>query len=213
MSMNNPELRERAILPILVPLSAIVATEVIVFSMSRVLLTAGKQGAVVVALGTSLAIVIGAAFIAARPRIKSASIIGLLAILGLGSVAAGALAMQRGAFYEREAAASLPHLEVSAANLVFDTKTLELSAAGATIEFNNADTQPHNIAIYESADKLDSALFKGDIITAGASAAYEVPAIEPGAYYFQCDVHPTMKGEAVVEEGAGSPEHSGAQEG
>jgi len=42
----NPELRERAILPVVIPIGAIVFTEIIVFSLSRVLLATGHLIAV-----------------------------------------------------------------------------------------------------------------------------------------------------------------------
>jgi plastocyanin len=202
----NTELRERAILPILIPLLAIVLTEILVFAMSRILLTAGEMPAVVIALAAALAILIGAAVIAARPRIKTGTILGLLTILGIGTIAAGALALQRGPAYVREEAANRPVTEVAAADLAFDTDELKLGADGTVIEFDNADSQPHNIAVYEAEDDLDAALFKGAIISAGQSATYEVGPVEPGDYYFHCDVHPTMNGTAVVAEVAAEGE-------
>lgn len=199
---ENADLRERAVLPILIPLVAIVLTEIVVFSMSRVLLAMDKNGAVVVALAVAVAILVGAAFIAARPRMSSSAILGLLVVLGLFAVVAGAAAMRQGPHYLKEEAANRPKIDVSAADLAFDTDRLELSPGGAIINFKNADSQPHNIAIYPSEEQLDEPLFKGEIVSAGGSATYEVGAIEPGEHYFHCDVHPTMKGEAVVEEHA-----------
>jgi plastocyanin len=114
--------------------------------------------------------------------------------------------MQRGPAYEREAAAHRPELEVGAADLVFDTETLELAAGGTVIAFTNSDSQPHNIAIYPTEASLNDPLFKGEIIAAGQSTTYEVPAIRPGEYYFQCDVHPTMKGTASVTPHAPPPD-------
>ncbi len=99
--------------------------------------------------------------------------------------------------YLKEEASNRPKIDVSARNLAFDTDTLELSPAGAVINFENADTQPHNIAIYPSEEQLDEPLFKGEIVSAGGSATYEVDRIEPGEYYFHCDVHPTMNGAFV----------------
>lgn len=206
----NQELRERTILPVLIPVAAIIVTEIVVFSISRVLLAAGERGAVVIALGVALAILVGSAAIATSRRARSSSIVGLLVLLLLVTVGAGAFAIQQGPAYEREAEANLPKLEATAADLAFDTETLELSPEGAVIAFTNEDTQPHNIAIYPSSDELTKPLFKGEIISAGQSATYRVGPISPGAYYFQCDVHPTMNGRAVVEQGAGSAEHEGA---
>ncbi|MGH2758666.1 MAG: cupredoxin domain-containing protein [Actinomycetota bacterium] len=202
----NQELRERTILPVLIPVLAIVVTEIFVFSMSRVLLAAGEQGAVVIALGTAIAILVGAAAIAAGKRVRTSTIVGVLVLLGLVSVAAGALAIQRGPAYLSEEAADRPALEVAAADLTFDTDTLELSSGGAVIEFQNADSQPHNIAIYPSEASLNDPLFRGEVISAGQSVTYEVPAIRPGEYYFQCDVHPTMKGTAEVVPAGPPPE-------
>jgi plastocyanin len=206
----NTELRERAILPILIPVAAIVLTEIVVFSMSRVLLISGKNAAVVIALGAALAILIGATFIAARPRISTSAILGVLGVLLVGTIGVGAYALTQKPFYEREAEASRPTIEVSAASLAFDTETLELAPSGTVIDFQNADSQPHNIAIYDGKDATGAVLFKGAIINGGASAKYEVGELEPGVYFFQCDVHPTMKGTAVSEEGAGSEAHEGA---
>jgi plastocyanin len=195
--MNN-ELRERAILPVLIPVVAIIVTEIVVFSMSRVLLAAGETPAVVIGLGAALAILIGAAMIAARPRLKTASIVAVLALGGIVTIAAGVAAIQRGPAYEREEAENLPTIEVSADDLVFSTKTLELKTAGAHIDFENADTQQHNIAIFESAGDLGTPLFRGEMVEPGGSTTYEVPKQEPGTYYFHCDVHPQMNGKAVV---------------
>jgi plastocyanin len=202
----NTDLRERAVLPVLIPLLAIVLTEIIVFSMSRVLLAVDKEMAVVVALGTALAILIGAAFVAARPRMRPQALIGALVVLGLAAVGAGAVALKEGPNYLKEEAANRPKLELSAKDLSFDKKALEIAPSGAVIDFQNADTQPHNFAIYPSEDELDKALFKGSIVPAGSKAEYEVPAIDPGEYYFHCDVHPTMSGDVVVKESGESTE-------
>ncbi len=196
----NTELRERAVLPVLIPLLAIVLTEIVVFSMSRVLLAVDKNMAVVIALGAALAILVGAAFIAARPRLRSTTIIGLLVVLSLGAIGAGAYALREGPHYLKAEAASRPKIELSAKDLAFDKTALRISPTGAVIDFQNADTQPHNLAIYPSEEELESPLFKGAIIPAGGKTEYEVGPIEPGDYYFHCDVHPTMSGDVVVKE-------------
>ena len=206
MNTEVREMRERAIYPILIPLAAVVVVEFVVFCMSRVLLVAGKTPATVIALGVAVGILLGAAFVAARPRMGKGAIGGLLTFVALIVAASGAWALTQQPFYEREAEASRPEITVVAADLVFDTDTLNLSPEGTVINFDNQDTQPHNIAIYPGADQLKDPLFQGAIINGGAKTAYEVPAIEVGEYYFQCDVHPTMNGDAIVEEGAGGGE-------
>lgn len=210
MSTPNTELRERAIYPILIPLGAVVIVEIVVFAMSRVLLVSGKTPATLIALAAAVGIMIGASFVAARPRMSSRAIAGLLVLTGIVTVGSGAWALTQKPFYEREAEANRPEVAVSAANLAFDTDELHLAAGGTVIEFDNADSQPHNIAIYPSEEELNESLFKGEIIDGGASTTYEVGAIEAGTYYFHCDVHPTMQGEAVVEEGAAHGAEEGA---
>lgn len=193
------DLRERAVLPVLIPVAVIVVTEILVFSMSRVLLAAGRTQAVVIALAAAFGILLGAAAIAGQPRARSQTIVGLLVVLGLGTVVAGAVAAQRGAFYEKEGAgAEAPAVDVSASNLAFDTDTIELPAQGAVIRFSNEDTQSHNIAIFPDSESLGDPLFRGQIIDAGAETEYEVPELELGTYYFHCDVHPNMNGAVEV---------------
>jgi plastocyanin len=207
----NTDLRERAVLPVLIPLLAIVLTEIIVFAMSRVLLAVDKNMAVWIALAAALGILIGAAFVAARPRMRPQALTGALVVLGLGAVGAGAYAMREGPHYLKEEAANRPRIELGASNLAFDKTSLELSPAGAVIDFDNTDSQPHNLAIYPSEEELDAPLFKGAIIQAGQRTEYEIEHIEPGEYYFHCDVHPTMSGDVVVKEAGAESERTAGE--
>lgn len=58
--------------------------------------------------------------------------------------------------------------------------------------FRNLDGARHNVAIYP-ADSASQSIFVGETVT-DAAVTYEVPAIEAGAYFFRCDVHPEMVG-------------------
>lgn len=69
-------------------------------------------------------------------------------------------------------------------------------SAGETIglAFENEDEGvPHNVAVYED-DSAVQSLFVGDLVEGPTSVTYDVPALEPGEYYFRCDVHPQMNG-------------------
>jgi plastocyanin len=92
---------------------------------------------------------------------------------------------------------------VVASGLSFDTDTLTIPAGTATtLEFDNQDAgTPHNIAIYPSESQVssDAALFQGEIVTGPAKTTYDIPALDPGTYYFHCDVHPTMNGTVTVK--------------
>jgi plastocyanin len=90
-------------------------------------------------------------------------------------------------------------LVVTAKGLSFDTKELDLPAGQpTTITFHNEDAGiPHNIAIYTD-QSLSTALFQGEQFPGAATQEYQVPALDPGTYYFHCDVHTTMNGIVVV---------------
>lgn len=78
---------------------------------------------------------------------------------------------------------------VVAENIAFDTGTLSLPfGEPSTIAFESLDPVPHNVAIYT--EQGGESLFAGDLITQD-TVTYEVPPLDAGSYFFQCDVHPT----------------------
>jgi plastocyanin len=91
------------------------------------------------------------------------------------------------------------NVDLSADDLAFDASTIQAPAGEAfTITFTNLESQPHNVAVLteEGGDEV----VRGEVITGpDAEDVVEVPALEPGEYYFLCDVHPDMNGTIVVE--------------
>jgi plastocyanin len=82
--------------------------------------------------------------------------------------------------------------------LVFNVDTIEATAGeDFTITLVNNDTAPHNITIYseEGGEMLSET---GPTAEAGQTVTLDVSALEPGTYYFQCDIHPDMNGQVVV---------------
>lgn len=87
-------------------------------------------------------------------------------------------------------------LSVVAKDLVFQQTALTAKAGTAfTIDFDNQDSVPHNIAIKDAAG---ATLFKGEIVT-GKKVAYNVAALAAGQYAFWCEVHPNMTGTLTVQ--------------
>jgi plastocyanin len=88
---------------------------------------------------------------------------------------------------------------VTAQGLQFDTDTIALPPnAPSTIQFENNDAGiQHNIAIFTDSS-LGTNLFPGEIVTGPAAVDYRILPLEPGTYYFHCDVHPTMNGSVTV---------------
>ncbi len=67
-----------------------------------------------------------------------------------------------------------------------------------TLAFDNQDDGvPHNVAIYQDASAAQS-LFVGDLVDGPKTVTYDVPPLDPGEYYFRCDVHPQMNGTLVA---------------
>lgn len=93
-------------------------------------------------------------------------------------------------------------VSIVASGVAFDIDTMTFAAGEpATIEFDNQDQAPHNVAIYETeadASAQENAIFDGQEITA-TQVTYEFDAPEAGEYLFQCDVHPSMNGTVTVE--------------
>ncbi len=88
--------------------------------------------------------------------------------------------------------------EISAAELEFDANVIQAPAGEPfTVAFTNDDTVPHNWSLYTGEGGEPIAL--GDIIDGGATDEVEVPALEPGEYFFVCDLHTNMTGTVVVE--------------
>ena len=87
---------------------------------------------------------------------------------------------------------------VVSTDMKFDQSTITLTAGEATtMLFVNEDSMPHNVAIYTDSSASE-VLFEGDMVT-DDTIVYEIPAMEPGEYFFRCDLHPDMTGTIVVE--------------
>jgi len=102
-----------------------------------------------------------------------------------------------------------PTVAVAAQGIQFDTDTIQLPAnTPSTIRFDNRDAGiQHNVAIFTD-DTLANVLFRGDLVTGPDVIDYPIPPLEPGTYYFHCDVHPSMSGTVGVsgERGGRPPE-------
>lgn len=88
---------------------------------------------------------------------------------------------------------------ISADALAFDANVIQATAGEAfTVTFTNNEAAVHNFSVYteEGGDEV----VIGDVIGEGETNEVEVPALEPGEYFFVCDVHSTeMTGVIVVE--------------
>jgi plastocyanin len=87
-----------------------------------------------------------------------------------------------------------------AKNTSFDLSSITLKGGKTSVvTLDNRDAAvPHTFSIYTDAN-VTQALFQGTPVTGVATKRYRVPALDPGTYYFQCDIHPKqMHGTVTV---------------
>lgn len=201
------EVRFRVPLPIVIPVAALVVIGGGTFGLSRILLNVPKEIAVVVALAVAMNLLFASAFVANRPETIRSSwaelfivftypiVVGvILTQLNLGE--GNSVAEKSDA---QEVSGSVG-LNISAQNVAFSTDELTFSAGEESdLAFSNDDASSvqHNVGIYDKEGGKE--LFKGDPITGGSETTYQVPALDKGTYYFQCDIHPGMNGSVKVE--------------
>jgi plastocyanin len=91
------------------------------------------------------------------------------------------------------------NVDLAAENLEFDASVIEAPAGEAfTITFTNLEAVPHNVAV--DTEEGGDEIVTGEVITGpDATTTINVPALDPGTYYFVCDIHPDMNGTIVVE--------------
>ena len=87
-------------------------------------------------------------------------------------------------------------LSISAADMAFDTDALTAPAGSVVVTFTNNDTIPHNFSVYT--EEGGDAIAQGKVINEGETDEVELGELEPGTYYFVCDLHPEMNGTLTI---------------
>jgi plastocyanin len=123
-----------------------------------------------------------------------------LAALCLALFAVVAVACGGGASGADDTASIDPNaVTISATNLTFSTSELSARAGRPfQIVFDNQESALHNLAIYTDSS-ASTPVFVEEPFGGPRREVYEVPALAPGTYFFQCDVHPDMAGTLTAE--------------
>jgi cytochrome c oxidase subunit 2 len=88
-------------------------------------------------------------------------------------------------------------VQIEAQNTAFTTTAVTAPGnAPFTIDFKNDDAIPHNVQIKDGTGKV---VFNGDLFTGPGQTQYQVPALAPGTYPFDCIVHANMTGTITVQ--------------
>jgi plastocyanin len=87
--------------------------------------------------------------------------------------------------------------QITAQGLKFDSTQLQVPAnQGFALVLFNRDSTSHNVSIYSDAGHAQRVF--GGSLAGNGTTVYHVQALAPGTYYFECDVHPDMKGTLVA---------------
>jgi plastocyanin len=207
--MSDRGERQSLLLPILIPVGALVAIVLVLFTFSRVLLSVKPNAATATALVAAVGIMAVAAFVAGRKQVTGAALGGFVgAAAGITMFAGGlAIAVIGPAEEEEEpfhAELAAPENAIQAG---FSTDALAFEAnKPVELAFTNQDPgQAHNVWILDGPDDTAPPLFQGADVPGPGQSAYRIPPIAPGEYFFFCELHPgsAMEGTLTVSEGAG----------
>lgn len=87
---------------------------------------------------------------------------------------------------------------IVAKDLKFTPANVEVKAGqNFTLHFDNQESAPHNVAIFTDST-ASTAVSIGEIVSS-KQADQVVPALQPGSYFFRCDVHREMTGTIVAK--------------
>lgn len=189
------------------PLLAVLFAGILVWSFSRILLASGKDEAVAIAILMALNILVGSALVAYGRRVRGRPLFfPLIVMAGIGLIAAGgvvSVVWGDRAPKKAEAAAGPKEEQVSltAEGLKFAPGSLSLSAgAKIALSFDNKDAGvPHNFVLFAGPDANAPQVFRGEVVTGPIVTVYRFTAPDkPGSYFFHCEIHPSMTGNATV---------------
>lgn len=207
------DFRQRVLLPIALPIGALLAIIAVAFSLSRVLLSVSHLIAVAVALGAAGYILFLAFMIERRPRISSRALavgttLALIAVIGSGVVGAAAGPYEEGESAEGEAGEAAAAEGSQVAEIPADAQGV--FAAGQQFAYTDAPSElpagpndiylqveslPHNVVFEQLGDEP---------IVEGTSAGVFAGSVEleAGRYTYYCSIpghrEGGMEGELTV---------------
>jgi plastocyanin len=210
----KPALRDRVVMPILLPLGILAVIAAVLFGFSRILLSLTPTAATLTAIVVATGVVVTASVAAGRKQVRLSTLGAMLGVTaGVAMLAGGvALAVVGGTEEEPGGGGEKPVVTLAAANIAFEPTSLTVPAGEAfTLLFHNEDANTqHNVQIFDDPEFGGTPLFSGALVTGVRQTDYEVDPLGAGAYFFRCEVHPTMTGKMqAVPSGPGGPGGSG----
>jgi hypothetical protein len=187
-SVEAERVRDRLLIPLLLPLLCVAAIALYTLNISRVFLAGDSTSALVIASLVTVSILVGAGLVSAIPRLRASSLAMFMGLVLLVVVSAGLLAL--GPSLEsggtdgprpqpRGAPVATVAVEASAAGPRFNASNYD--APAGIVEFNLTGATGHTLQFRE----LDYAGFP--LSTSGGPAKGKVR-LEPGTYNIYCTI-------------------------
>ncbi|HEY3096444.1 MAG TPA: cupredoxin domain-containing protein [Acidimicrobiia bacterium] len=203
--------RDRLVLPLLLPLAAMVAVFLFVVNISRVFLASGENASVVVGTLVTVAILLGGAAISASPRLRSSTLVMMLAGLMILVLSAGLLSLGpseesesgAGAGFKEPAGAPVATLEVDALpSLSFQATEFTVPAGIIQINYIDRGGTTHTLVFQEPQ-------FSGFQLAVPQGKKSGKVDLKPGNYTIYCTIpgHRAagMQATVTAAEGAAPP--------
>ena len=186
--------RESLLLPVVIPFAAFAVIGLVLWAFSRILLNTTHVAATVVAVIAAVGIVAISAYVAGRKQLSNAGLFSMVGGAAGIAMLAGGVALVAAPPHGAEEEGPPPVViaaPVGAAETGFESDAVQAPAGVPfEIEFDNQDTQPHNVFI--ATEEGGENLFEGSTVTGPVVTTYQVEEpLEAGSYFFFCSVHPT----------------------
>jgi plastocyanin len=205
------DVRNRLVLPIVLPIGILLLIALVLFGFSRILLSVTPDAATGIAVVVAGTILIAAAVAASRTRIREATIGGLLGtVAGVAMLVGGIAIVAIGPAKEPAEPfdATLVAPDKASIDGYAETSLSFPAARPVNLTFENQEPgQTHNVVIAAGADEKAPPVFTGALVPGPATEVYAIKPLQPGSYFYFCQVHPTtMTGHlTVAPEPAGGP--------
>jgi plastocyanin len=208
----KPALRDRLVMPLLLPIVIVILIAGALFGFSRILLSLTPTTATITAIVVATGVLVTSTLAATRKQIRLSTIGAMVGVTAGLAMLAGGIALAVVAGTEEEPhGPSRPVVALAAHDIAFEPTMLQVPAGTAfTLRFDNQDANvQHNVQIFDNPDHTGTPLFDGELVTGVQQMDYVVDALDEGNYFFHCVVHPTMTGEMHAQPGPSGGEGGG----
>jgi plastocyanin len=181
--------RDRLLLPLLLPLGAMIAVFLFVVNISRVFLASGTDLSVVIGTIVTLAILLGGAAISASPRLRSSTLVLMLAGVMIIVMSAGLLSLgpsepeatAGGGGFKEPAGPPVATLEVDALpSLSFQAKDFTVPAG--IVQINYIDRGGTHTLVFQQPE------FSGFQLAVPQGKKTGKVELKPGSYTIYCTI-------------------------